>query len=165
MLEDVVSCYHVKGYFDMWRSKTFRLYFFCISPHHNTHWHTHPHTLDTPAVFTSSNFPLALRPTGNDRTWQLHPAVRFNQRSVSLFYIDSCSWPIEVNKTTLIQTCDSDLWERNSCVRTLKRLLFFNTLTSNWKLKCVSHWKKKTKYKKSSCQLKSGIKLYLEYIK
>lgn len=114
------------------------------------HTLTHPPTHTGHSCgFTSSNFPLALRPTGNDRTWQLHPAVWFNQRSVSLFYIDSCSWPIEVNKTTLIQTCDSDLWGGgNSCVHTLKRLLFFNTLTSNWKLKGVSHWKKKQNIKK-----------------
>lgn len=50
--------------------------------------------------FTSSDFSCAFRRAGNDRTKQLRPAVRFNQLSVSKFYIDSCSWPIKVNKRT-----------------------------------------------------------------
>lgn len=138
MLEDVVSCYHVKGYFDMWRSKTFRLYFFLYFPP-SQHTLTHPPTHTGHSCgFTSSNFPLALRPTGNDRTWQLHPAVWFNQRSVSLFYIDSCSWPIEVNKTTLIQTCDSDLWGGGGIlVFTPLRGYYFSIhwpQTGNWKV-------------------------------
>lgn len=65
--------------------------------------------------FTSSDFPCAFRPTGNDRTWQLRPAVWFNQLSVSLFYIDSCSWPVKVNKRTLIQTSDTDVGKKISC--------------------------------------------------
>lgn len=52
--------------------------------------------------FASSDFPCAFRPTGNDGTWQLRPAVWFNQLCFSMFYIDSCSWPIKVNKITLI---------------------------------------------------------------
>lgn len=63
--------------------------------------------MDTVVVFTSSDFPCAFRPTGNDRTQQLRPAVSFNQLGVSKFHIDSWSWPIKVNKRTRIQTCDT----------------------------------------------------------
>lgn len=42
-----------------------------------------------PQSFLSSRFPCAFRPTGNDRTRRLRPAVTFNQLSVFNFRIDS----------------------------------------------------------------------------
>lgn len=79
--------------------------------------------------FTCGDFPCAFRPTGNDRTRQLRPTVSFNQLGVSKFYIDSCSWPIKVNKRTRIQTFDTWCWGKKtlSHVRRLYRCLTLNT--------------------------------------